>query len=187
LSPIVPWRVLASEHLRRDRWISLRADRCVTAEGVEVAPYYVLEYPDWVHVVAIGADRRVLLVEQYRHGAAAVTLEVPAGRMDPADGSPLEAARRELLEETGCAGSELALVGASSPNPASHDNQVHTVLATGVAAIQAPLEDPRERLQTRWVSREEAFGLALRGALPALQAASLFTAYHALGWLSLMP
>jgi 16S rRNA processing protein RimM len=46
------WRVTASRQVHKDRWISLRADDCVTDEGAVVAPFYVLEYPDWVDVVA---------------------------------------------------------------------------------------------------------------------------------------
>lgn len=185
MQPLSPWRVLSSEHLQRDGWISLRADRCVTDEGVEVVPYYVLEYPDWVHVVAVDQDRRVLLVEQYRHGAAAVTLELPAGRMDSSDASVEATACRELLEETGCAGQDFAVVNSSSPNPASHNNRVHTVLATGVEHREAPVDDPRERLRTTWVSRGEAFSLATQGVLPAMQAASVFSAFQHLGWLTL--
>lgn len=185
MSAIKPWRVLASRRLHADRWISLRADRCVTDEGVEVEPYYVLEYPDWVHVVAVGADSRILLVEQYRHAAGQITLETPAGRMDPQDAGPEAAAARELLEETGCAAEALMVLNAASPNPASHANRVHTVLATGVSFRQAALDDPRERLSSRWVTRAEALELALGGALPAMQAASLFGAFHRLGWLDL--
>ncbi|PWB82401.1 MAG: NUDIX hydrolase, partial [Methylocystaceae bacterium] len=44
-----PWEVRASRRLLHDRWISLRADHCVTQRGVVLDPYYVLEYPDWVH------------------------------------------------------------------------------------------------------------------------------------------
>lgn len=180
-----PWRVLSSKQLHSDRWITLRADRCVTPEGVEVSPYYVLEYPDWVHVVAIGHNQQILLVEQYRHGSGRVTLELPAGRMDATDRDPQQAAARELVEETGCAGERVTLVNTSSPNPASHSNRVHTVLATDVAPRQAPQDDPRERLQSRWLGRTEAYQLAIRGELPAMQAASLLAAYDQLGWLRL--
>src|SRR4051794_32365072 len=60
-----PWTVKNSRDVIRDRWVKLRADDCVTAEGVEIAPYYVLEYPDWVHVVALDDEDHIILVEQY--------------------------------------------------------------------------------------------------------------------------
>ena len=60
------WRVIRSETLLKDRWIDLRADDCVTSAGIKISPYYVLCYPDWVHVVALtypyGDDRLVLMV-----------------------------------------------------------------------------------------------------------------------------
>lgn len=137
----LPWRVLGSRQLHADQWISLRADHCITTEGVEVAPSYVLDYPDWVHIVGVNATNEILLVQQYRHGAAAVTLELPAGRVDASDSSPEEAARRELLEETGCTAQDLKLVNRSSPNPASHSNSVFSVLATGVQESQVPKDE----------------------------------------------
>ena len=178
-----PWRVVSSEHVRADRWISLRADHCVTSDGIEVGPYYVLEYPDWVHVVAISARQEVLFVEQYRHAFAGVTLEIPAGRMDPADASPEETGRRELREETGAAAAECVWLSDSSPNPASHTNRVHTILATGVEIVTAPRDDPHERLRASWMSPEAAFKVAMGGQLPAMQAASLLSAFATLGWL----
>ena len=62
------WRVTGSRYVHKDRWIAVRADDCVTEDGVSVAPYYVLEYPDWVEIVALDADDNLLLVRQYRHG-----------------------------------------------------------------------------------------------------------------------
>jgi len=93
--------VTRSRHVYRDRWISVRADDCVTASGVEVKPFYVLEYPDWVHVVAVDRYDHILLVRQYRHGLGEVSLELPGGMMDRMDVDPVAAGMRELLEETG--------------------------------------------------------------------------------------
>ena len=44
-----PWKINQTRYLVQDRWITLRADDCETHEGVSVAPYYLLEYPDWVN------------------------------------------------------------------------------------------------------------------------------------------
>ena len=83
-----PWRTLSSTSVVRDRWIDVRADRCVTPSGVEISPYYVLRYPDWVHVVALTPERGLVLVRQYRHGAGQWFLELPAGGLDGRDASP---------------------------------------------------------------------------------------------------
>ena len=65
-----PWKTMKSKYLLRDRWLTLRADTCETPDGVTVDPYYVLEYPDWVHIVALDSDGRVLITRQYRHAVA---------------------------------------------------------------------------------------------------------------------
>ncbi|MGR4865511.1 NUDIX hydrolase [Caulobacter sp. LARHSG274] len=167
------WRVTASRYVHKDRWIAVRADDCVTEEGVSIAPYYVLEYPDWVHVVALDAAHNVLLIRQYRHGLGDFSLELPAGAMDAADADPLAAAARELLEETGHAG-DLSLVGRTAPNPAIQTNQIHTVVARNIVHVAAPADDPTERIELLWVPASEAIRLALDGEMvTAIQVASL--------------
>jgi 8-oxo-dGTP pyrophosphatase MutT (NUDIX family) len=168
-----PWRVTTSRYALQDRWISVRADDCVTPEGVVIAPFYVLDYPDWVQVVAFDKNDNVLLIRQYRHGLGGTSIELPAGMMDPDDRDPLAAAARELREETGCAGA-LTLFGTLSPNPATHSNRIHTVVARDVVATEAPADDPTEQIESFWVPRAEALRMALAGEIvTAIQVASL--------------
>jgi 8-oxo-dGTP pyrophosphatase MutT (NUDIX family) len=167
------WRVTASRYVHKDRWIALRADDCLTSDGVPVAPYYVLEYPDWVEVVALDAEDNVLLVRQYRHAMGGFTIELPAGGMDPVDTDPCVAAARELLEETGCAG-VVSYVGEARPNAGTHTNRVHTILARDVVQVAEPKDDPAERIERFWVSAAEAVRMALAGELVvAMHVASL--------------
>jgi 8-oxo-dGTP pyrophosphatase MutT (NUDIX family) len=123
------WRTIRSETVLKDRWIDLRADHCVTPDGVEISPYYVLSYPDWVHVVAITADDKLVLVRQYRHAARESLLELPGGAADPGDASMEEAAQRELAEETGFTAVRWELISSLHPNPATHTNRIHGFLA----------------------------------------------------------
>ncbi|WP_419321517.1 NUDIX hydrolase [Caulobacter sp. ErkDOM-E] len=167
------WRVTASRYVHKDRWIAVRADDCVTDEGAVVAPYYVLDYPDWVEIIALDAADNVLLVKQYRHGLGGMSIELPAGGMEPADADPLQAARRELLEETGCAG-VLTLVGETRANAGTHSNRTHIVLACQVAKVAEPKDDPTERIERLWVPAAEALRMALAGELTVgMQVASL--------------
>jgi 8-oxo-dGTP pyrophosphatase MutT (NUDIX family) len=172
-----PWTVDSTRYVLRDRWLSVRADDCVTRDGVSIAPFYVLEYPDWVQVVAIDTDDQIVLVRQYRHGLGAISLELPAGGMEPTDAGPLEAAARELAEETGCVARSLRLVASLSPNPASHSNRVHVVLAEGVEWAQSPEQDLTERLDILRKPVSEVVRLAVAGEMvQAIHVASLAVA-----------
>lgn len=151
---IPKWKVTASRHVLRDRWISVRADDCVTADGVKIAPYYVLEYPDWVHMVALDASGRVLVTRQYRHGAGKVTTELPCGTVDASDATPEAAARRELLEETGCDGVFTA-AGSFSPNPANHANTVHVFLVRDTRPVRRAADDPTEVIRYEFMPIRE--------------------------------
>jgi 8-oxo-dGTP pyrophosphatase MutT (NUDIX family) len=146
-----PWTVLDSRTLIRDRWISLRADTLRDAAGVELSPWYVLEYPDWVAAVVLTDDDRLVMVRQWRHGARAWTLELPAGIIDPTDADPVAAARRETLEETGHEAGEWRHLYAGYGNPAIQNNRLHLVLGTGARAVAETRPDPGERLSVELV------------------------------------
>jgi 8-oxo-dGTP pyrophosphatase MutT (NUDIX family) len=142
-----PWTTTHSETLIDDRWMRLRADRLRTGTGLEIAPWYVLDYPDWCCVVALAEDGRLVLVRQWRHGAQRWSLELPGGVMDPEDSGPLAAGQRELLEETGYGGGEWRVVAAGHANPAIQTNRLHVVLATGLRRIAPPAPEPTEAIR----------------------------------------
>ncbi len=179
------WTVTGSRHLHRDRWLSVRADDCVTAAGAVVAPFYVLEYPDWVHVVALDRAGHVLLVRQYRHGLGGMSLELPGGMMDKGDPDPVAAGMRELAEETGFAGDECRLIASLSPNPATHANRLHVVLAQGVEPRRTTSLDETEDVTCERVPCADAVRLALGGGMMhAAHCGLLLMALHASGHLA---
>jgi 8-oxo-dGTP pyrophosphatase MutT (NUDIX family) len=171
----------------KDRWIDLRAETCVAPDGAVLDPYYVLAYPDWVHVVAITTDGGHLVMNrQYRHAAGEVHLELPGGVMDAADASPLETARRELREETGYDAAEFRAVVALRPNPATHTNRVHTVLALGAAPAGAPSPDPGEEIAVTLMPIPALLAGLRGGAVQqSMHVASILLALAASGRISL--
>jgi ADP-ribose pyrophosphatase len=186
ISPMHPfdWKRLKSEYVLQDRWLSLRADTCQLPSGRIIAPYYVLEYPPWVNVVALTHDHDVVLVRQYRHGVQQTVLELPSGTVETTDASPLAAVQRELLEETGYAGAHVVETGRLSPNSANHANWTYCFLATGAEPVAAPLAEDTERVETVLMPLADVIGLARKGGLfQALHVGSLFFALHALGTL----
>jgi len=176
------WHVVDSTHIVKDRWLSLRADVCRLPSGRTIAPYYVFEYPPWVNVVALTEDGQVVLVKQYRHGLQRTLIELPCGGVETQDASPLAAAKRELLEETGYTGEHFVQTGVLSANPANHTNMTYCFLATSVCQIAAPVLDDTEQVEVMLLPLEEVIELVHNdGILQALHVGSLFFALRALG------
>ena len=73
------WEVLHSEYLIQRPWLTARRDCVRLPNGVENDEYYVLEYPDWVNVIAITAEGKFLMERQYRHGLQWTGYEICAG------------------------------------------------------------------------------------------------------------
>jgi 8-oxo-dGTP pyrophosphatase MutT (NUDIX family) len=103
--------------------------------------FYVVSTFDWVNVVALTSDQRLVMVQQYRHGSNRVTLEIPGGAVDAGE-EALQAAKRELREETGYASDQWECLGVAEPNPAIQNNRCTTFLALN-ARVVGPL-DPDE-------------------------------------------
>lgn len=137
------WRVLRSEYLFKRPWLTARKDEVQLPDGRINPEYYILEYPDWVNVIAFTKDGQMILERQYRHGLGKTCYELPCGVIEEGE-EPLEAAKRELLEETGYAGGVWQAWMTLSPNASANSNLVHCFLARDVEKVAEQDLDPTE-------------------------------------------
>ncbi|HEX8130095.1 MAG TPA: NUDIX hydrolase [Pyrinomonadaceae bacterium] len=150
-APDLSWRRQSSEMLADCRVFRLRRDVSISPHKGSTHDFFVLEAPDWINIIPLTANEEVVMIEQYRHGSQEVTLEIPGGMVDAGE-SPREAAVREMLEETGYAATrEVVSLGKVRPNPALHDNWIHTFLARDVSLRQKPLIESTEHTVVRLV------------------------------------
>lgn len=144
--PVKPWERLSSEIRADYRIFRLRVDRSRSPRTGKTHDFYVLESSDWVNVIPLTPEGQVVLVRQWRHGTRSFTLEVPGGLLESSD-SPEEAARRELLEETGCMAGQMLYLGFVEPNPAFLNNKCHTFLAKHVERVSELKQDEKEDIE----------------------------------------
>lgn len=104
-------------------------------------------------MMAVDGENRILLVRQFRLPAQAFLWELPAGRLDPGE-TPIEAAKRELIEETGYRAANWEMLSSYYPSPGFLAEKMTIYLATGLTAGEAqPMDD--ERIETKWFTAGE--------------------------------
>jgi 8-oxo-dGTP pyrophosphatase MutT (NUDIX family) len=172
------WKILRSEYISRRPWMTARRDEVQLPDGRIIPEYWVLEFPDWVNVIALTKDGDMVMVRQYRHALGLTEYELCAGVMEEGE-SPLEAAKRELLEETGFGGGKWTEFMSICANPSNHTNLAHTYLAVGVERVCEQHLDATEELTCHVLSQDEVFGMLQRGEIfQALMAAPLWRFFY---------
>lgn len=158
------WKKVDSKVLQDARIFRLREDLCTSPRTGATWPFYVLEVPDWINVIAITEDANVVFIRQFRHGTGEVTLEIPGGMVDPGE-TPLAAAVRELREETGYVARRWLDLGSIEPNPAFQNNRCYTFLAQGCTRAGPAQQDEREDIEVEEIAVEAVGRLLASGAI----------------------
>ena len=158
-----PWRRLGRRVAYQNPWLTVWHDDVIRPDG-EPGIYGVVHFANRaIGILALDEEDRVLLVGQHRYPLAAYTWEIPEGG-GGLDESPLEAARRELAEETGFrAGSWRELGRAALSNSVTDELAVFFIATELRAGAAAP--EGTEELQTRWVPFDEAVAMTLDGRI----------------------
>ena len=158
------WSVLESDYVLNTPWITVRKDKIQQPQGTIVDDFYVLEYPNWITVIAITEDGHYVMERQYRHGIMATCYELCGGAVDDGE-DPVETAKRELLEETGFSGGIWSYYMTSSPNPAAMTNVCHTYIAYGVKRVAEQKLENTEDIDVCLLTRDELLDVMNKGLI----------------------
>lgn len=136
---------LSGDSVYRGRILDLEVDRVRLPSGSETTRE-VVRHRGAAVVLPLLADRKVVLVRQYRYPSDEVLLELPAGKLDPGE-DPRECAARELEEETGWCAGEVRELGSFLTTPGFTDEVLHAFLATHLSEAPDSSPDPDEEIQ----------------------------------------
>ena len=157
-------KTLNSENVFTGRLLNVFSDDIQLPNGEKAGREYI-KHVGAVCIVALTDDNKVIVERQYRYPMQEVTLEIPAGKLDSKNEDPLEAARRELREETGAVAEKMTYLGKFYPTPAYSDEVIHMYLAEGLDFGEQSLDED-EFLTTELISITDLANDILAGKIP---------------------
>ena len=156
-------KTISSKQLLKTPIFRVTEDRAYDPDGFEIKRA-IVQHQGSAVVMPVDDRERVLLVRQYRLPARQYLWELPAGRVDPGE-TPLQAARRELAEETGYRARRMKKLVEFWASPGFLAEKMTVYLATELTDGEStPMED--ERIETRWFTAAELDRMIQAGKLP---------------------
>ncbi|MFI9817989.1 NUDIX domain-containing protein [Saccharothrix variisporea] len=157
--------VVSSRDVHIGRVVGLRVDEVVMPGG-GTASREVVEHLGAVAVAAVSDDGLVTLIHQYRHPLGKRLWELPAGLLDSGSEEPLEAARRELVEEVGLAASSWATLVDVAASPGFTDEVVRVFLARDLSVVDREhMGEEEADLEVHRFPLDQAVEMALAGEI----------------------
>ena len=155
-------KLVSSEPVFENSLFRVSVDRALDPSGFEIKRA-IVHHPGSAVILPVDAKKRILLVRQYRLPAQKMLWELPAGKIDPGE-TALQAAKRELKEETGCKASKWSKIADFFPSPGFLGEKMSIYLATGLVEGEAtPMDD--ERIEKQWFTPKEVEDMLRNGKI----------------------
>ena len=150
-----PWKVLkTSEVFSAEPWLALSVQQVRVPDGRIIDDFYQLALPDFTLVFAATPSGEIIMIRQYKHGAKRTSLTLPGGLVEKGE-DPEEAAKRELLEETGYQAESWQSLGSYVVNGNLGCGKGHFFMAAGAKPVQEPESGDLETMEIELLSREQ--------------------------------
>ncbi|WP_018480111.1 NUDIX hydrolase [Pontibacter roseus] len=157
------WKTLKSYNVFEHKWYTLRRDHVELPNGHVMDDYFVSVRPNVVLTFPVTEDGQVIFVRQYKHAAGDIFIELPGGVIDEGEIEPLEAAKRELLEETGYTSDDVEPLLQVIDNPTKDTNKIYYFIARNVQEVAAQDLDESENIEVLKVPLQEVEQMILDG------------------------
>lgn len=154
-------KVLSSKVIYQGKSLTILRDEVKSPKTGHLSEREYVDHPGASLIIPILPDGKILMEKQYRHAVGKSFLEFPAGKLDPGE-SALQAAERELLEETGYEASEWSRLGVIHPCIGYSNEFIEIFMAQGLEFRGAKL-DPGEELETFSITPEDLHEKILMG------------------------
>lgn len=159
------WRVLSKNNVFESKWFSVTENSAIMPNGIPIENYYVVENQDAVMIAAIDDKSNIILKREFRLPVNEVLLELPAGAIEKKDRNCLEAAKRELYEETGYVCEKWVYLGKTFDCPDRCTGALHLFLAHDAQKKSSQHLDMTENIEVVTMSLKEAEEMCLNNSL----------------------
>ena len=153
------WKVLKSETILENKFLKVHKDRCEKTDGSIVEDYYTVDRPDAAIIAAFTPEMHLVMIKQYRHPVRSLDYELPAGFIEPFETDTIQAAKRELLEETGHQCSSLEKMQETFSSAGFMSNHVHFFIGFNAKKISEQNLDDNEEIEAQILPWPEALKL----------------------------
>ena len=158
------WKKIRSKKIFGNKIFGFREDLVVSPKTKKEHPVWAMDVPDWINIIPITSEGKVIFIKQYRFGTEEVTLEIPGGMVEKNE-DPKLAAIREMTEETGYTSNDVHPIGVVTPNPALMTNKTFSYVALNVEKTEEQNLDTMEDIEVLEIELDEVKGLIKTGAI----------------------
>lgn len=167
------WDTLNTEQIFSNRYVKLSKNKVQLDNNKIIDDFYTITIPDAAMVCAITDDSYIILKKEFRYACNSDVIECPAGMFEENEKSPLEVAKRELLEETGYTSKDWMYLGGSQESTSKLTNTMHLFFAKNCKKTAEQKTDSTESIELIKVPFKTAVDMVMRGEITANSTAHL--------------